>query len=60
MFEIFLNLAANALWNNVMQPVGKKFPDWKETYEEIVCPTEEWPYIATYKNSGQFSNTTDS
>ncbi|XP_008210181.2 phospholipase B1, membrane-associated [Nasonia vitripennis] len=42
---------ANALWNNLMQPVGQKSRNWPEIFGEFVCPTERRPYIATPKNS---------
>ncbi len=43
-------MSAVALWNNMLQPVGKK----ERTInigEEILCPSEEHPYIYTNKNS---------
>ncbi|XP_014216310.1 phospholipase B1, membrane-associated-like [Copidosoma floridanum] len=43
--------ASNALWNNLMQPVEHKSRNWKASFEEFVCPTEENPYIKTLKNS---------
>lgn len=42
---------ANALWNNMMQPDGKKTIGLKPLFEEFECPTEESPYIKTYFNS---------
>lgn len=42
---------ANALWNNMMQPNGKKSIGLKPLYEEFECPTEQNPYINTYFNS---------
>lgn len=43
--------AANALWNNMMQPDGQKSTNWKKEFTEFVCPTVDRPYIATKKNS---------
>ncbi|XP_046981199.1 phospholipase B1, membrane-associated-like [Schistocerca americana] len=44
--------AANALWNNMMEPVGRKSEDWDDTFSRFLCPTEERPYIYTSGNSG--------
>ncbi|KAK6633727.1 hypothetical protein RUM44_004334 [Polyplax serrata] len=41
----------NALWNNMLEPVGSKSEDWKETFERFLCPTEKHPFIYTYGNS---------
>ncbi|XP_045185394.2 phospholipase B1, membrane-associated-like [Mercenaria mercenaria] len=42
--------AADALWNNMIEPIGKKRTKW--TPGEIVeCPSAEAPYFYTYKNS---------
>lgn len=43
--------AANALWNNMMEPVGLKSTDWSKEFDRFVCPTNESPYIRTWKNS---------
>nr|XP_018916682.1 PREDICTED: phospholipase B1, membrane-associated-like [Bemisia tabaci] len=42
--------AANALWNNMLEPVGNKSRDWKLEMTRFLCPTEESPYICTWKN----------
>ncbi|KAL7301492.1 hypothetical protein TKK_0005929 [Trichogramma kaykai] len=42
---------SNALWNNLLQAVGAKSRNWKNTFEEFLCPTERRPFIATPKNS---------
>lgn len=44
-------VVANALFNNMMQPEGKKSIGLKPLFEEFECPTEENPYIKTYFNS---------
>ncbi|XP_049939390.1 phospholipase B1, membrane-associated-like [Schistocerca serialis cubense] len=44
-------LAANALWNNLMEPVGNKSLEWQETFSRFLCPTQESPYIYTNENS---------
>ncbi|CAI6350811.1 unnamed protein product [Macrosiphum euphorbiae] len=43
--------AANALWNNMMEPVGRKSTDWSKEFDRFICPTKESPYIGTWKNS---------
>ncbi|KAL4118890.1 hypothetical protein QTP88_011772 [Uroleucon formosanum] len=43
--------AANALWNNMMEPVGRKSKDWSKEFDQFNCPTKESPYISTWKNS---------
>lgn len=35
----------------MLQPVGKKATNLKTEGEDIICPTEEKPYIFTSKNS---------
>lgn len=45
-------VAANGLWNNMMQPAGKKSAGFRRLYEEFECPTDNDPYIKTYLNSG--------
>ncbi|XP_037036130.1 phospholipase B1, membrane-associated-like [Bradysia coprophila] len=44
-------IAVNALWNNMMQPEGQKWTNWKKEFTEFICPTFDRPYIATKKNS---------
>lgn len=41
---------ANALWNNMMQPVGKKTIGLKPLFAEFECPTDEKPFIQTHFN----------
>lgn len=42
--------ATEALWNNMIEPVGKKRTMWTPG-ELVECPTAEAPYFYTYKNS---------
>lgn len=44
--------AARGLWNNMLEPVGKK-TDSQHMEEDIVlsCPSEAEPFLRTYKNS---------
>lgn len=46
--------AINALWNNMLQPEGKKWTNWKQEFTEFLCPTPERPYITTRRNSWHF------
>ncbi|XP_058832471.1 phospholipase B1, membrane-associated-like [Topomyia yanbarensis] len=43
--------AGTALWNNMLQAVGKKSRNWKPLFEDFRCPTAKEPYIFTYDNS---------
>ncbi|XP_075216312.1 phospholipase B1, membrane-associated-like isoform X2 [Lycorma delicatula] len=43
--------AANALWNNLLQPIGRKLTAWETEFSNFLCPTEEDPYIFTIRNS---------
>lgn len=43
--------AGASLWNNILQPVGKKVKNWAAPTEEFLCPTETHPYIYTNDNS---------
>jgi hypothetical protein len=44
--------AALSLWNNMLEPVGGKQWFW-HMGEEFKCPTQEYPYIFTSKNSAK-------
>lgn len=43
--------AANALWNNLIEPVGRKSTNWLKEFDRFLCPTDEFPFIRTWKNS---------
>merc|ERR1711931_105390 len=43
--------AGEALWNNMMQPVGEKSTSWSPNARHVICPTEANPFLATYQNS---------
>lgn len=42
--------AANAYWNNILEPYGNKTQNWKKIFEVFKCPTEERPFLATRFN----------
>lgn len=44
-------VAANALWNNMMQSEPNKTMGFKRLFEEFECPTDDNPYLRTYFNS---------
>ncbi|XP_049289997.1 phospholipase B1, membrane-associated-like isoform X2 [Anopheles funestus] len=44
--------AGTALWNNMLESVGKKTSDWRPLFKNFKCPTKEAPYLVTYDNSG--------
>jgi len=43
--------AGEALWNNMMEPVGEKSTSWSPDEKHVKCPSQERPYFATYQNS---------
>lgn len=45
-------VAANGIWNNMMEPVGGKSLGLKALFRDFKCPTPQQPYIFTYYNSG--------
>ncbi|XP_060919443.1 phospholipase B1, membrane-associated [Labrus mixtus] len=44
---------ATALWNNMLEPVGKKqtYNNFRNSRDSLKCPTEEHPFIFTRVNS---------
>ncbi|XP_063239303.1 phospholipase B1, membrane-associated-like [Bacillus rossius redtenbacheri] len=44
--------SANSLWNNLLEPVGKKTTAWDKPFRTFKCPTPEQPYFYTSENSG--------
>lgn len=44
-------VAANALWNNMMQIEPQKTRGLRSLFKEFECPTEQNPYLRTYFNS---------
>ncbi|XP_021926394.1 phospholipase B1, membrane-associated-like isoform X2 [Zootermopsis nevadensis] len=45
-------MAANSLWNSLLEPVGNKTPHAVELpFSRFLCPAEESPYIFTDRNS---------
>ena len=51
--SLFFKDAKN-IWNNLLEPVGAK-SDWSQ-YSNLKCPTSERPFLATNKNSAEFSD----
>ncbi|XP_051832183.1 phospholipase B1, membrane-associated [Antechinus flavipes] len=48
----FHSQLSRALWNNMLQPVGKKMNFLDLTADTpLLCPTQEEPFIRTYRNS---------
>lgn len=44
-------VAANALWNNMMQSESRKMMGFRPLLDEFVCPNDNNPYLNTYFNS---------
>ncbi|KAJ8044682.1 Phospholipase B1, membrane-associated [Holothuria leucospilota] len=44
-------VAGKELWNNMNQKEGEKSNQWDARSDELLCPTEEFPYLYTRKNS---------
>ncbi|XP_055692992.1 phospholipase B1, membrane-associated-like [Lutzomyia longipalpis] len=44
-------VSANGLWNNMMEPVGKKSLGFRPLFQQFKCPTPDKPYIFTNYNS---------
>ncbi|KAM9241337.1 phospholipase B1, membrane-associated [Leptosomus discolor] len=47
---------AVGLWNNMMEPVGQKQPYGVTKILEVQCPSQENPYLFTYRNSNYSSS----
>nr|XP_020839433.1 phospholipase B1, membrane-associated [Phascolarctos cinereus] len=44
--------SARALWNNMLEPVGEKNDEVQfEVIMDLICPSQDQPYLRTYKNS---------
>jgi len=43
--------AGEALWNNMLEPVGQKELHWSPDRQHVKCPTDDRPFLATNKNS---------
>lgn len=51
-------VGANLLWNNLLQPVGRKSTRLlKHVMEKFQCPTQEAPYLFTNVNTKRFLET---
>lgn len=48
-------VAANGLWNNMLEPHLHKTLGLKHLFQEFKCPTEQAPYLYTYFNGQPFS-----
>nr|CAD7201852.1 unnamed protein product [Timema douglasi] len=46
-----ISYTANALWNNLLEPVSNKSKNWSDPFSIFLCPTEERPYFFTKKNN---------
>jgi hypothetical protein len=44
-------VSANGVWNNMMEPVGKKSRGFTHLFERFNCPSLNSPYIYTNFNS---------
>lgn len=49
-------VAANGLWNNMMEPYFRKTLGLKPLFQEFKCPSEREPYLYTYFNSQKYKN----
>lgn len=48
---LYLFLVANALWNNLLQPIGNKTTTLLPVFKTFLCPTFKRPYLVTRENS---------
>ncbi|KFB43208.1 AGAP006396-PA-like protein [Anopheles sinensis] len=44
-------LASNALWNNMLEPIGGKSMNWEREFELFRCPSVDMPFLRTPGNS---------
>ncbi|OXB72952.1 UNVERIFIED_CONTAM: hypothetical protein H355_001919 [Colinus virginianus] len=42
---------ALSIWKNMMEPIGKKKPYDFTEFHQVQCPSQENPYLFTYRNS---------
>lgn len=49
-------VAANGLWNNMMEAPFHKTVGLKTLFSDFKCPTERAPYLFTYFNSLRYKN----
>ncbi|XP_053688658.1 phospholipase B1, membrane-associated [Sabethes cyaneus] len=43
--------ASNALWNNMLEPLGRKSSTWGQEFSSFKCPSSDTPYFRTAGNS---------
>ncbi|XP_055607010.1 phospholipase B1, membrane-associated-like isoform X2 [Uranotaenia lowii] len=43
--------ASNALWNNMLEPIGEKTLNWEHEFSNFKCPSQDMPYLRTLNNS---------
>lgn len=49
-------IATNALWNNMLEPLGAKTKNWRREFQEVKCPTESHPFLMTRENSNWYDS----
>ncbi|XP_065535529.1 phospholipase B1, membrane-associated isoform X2 [Lathamus discolor] len=54
--EEVYTIMALGLWNNMMEPVGQKQPYGVTKTFQVQCPSQENPYLFTYRNSNYSSS----
>lgn len=42
--------AGVSLWNNMLEPPGRKSHNWSPPHRRFLCPSREFPYIYTNIN----------
>uniref|UniRef100_A0A1B6D4F4 Phospholipase B1, membrane-associated n=1 Tax=Clastoptera arizonana TaxID=38151 RepID=A0A1B6D4F4_9HEMI len=51
-------MAANLLWNNMVEPVGRKsYEPLDFLFQRFICPTDRSPYLFTFNNTINFMKT---